>query len=108
MLKFLGDAIEVDALAHGDEVLVNGRAVPVAAPDGLAGPVKIYARPWHLHFVEDDTAHIKGVVQSSYRTQGRQNIEVLSAEGKTFVVEAADNARLDAGSTVSLRIDKAY
>ncbi len=104
VLKFLGDTIEVEAIAEGGRVLVNGRPTPVAAPPGLVGPVKLYARPWQLRFAEPEHAHVEGVVRTSYRTQGRQRIEVDRADGKTVVVEAADSARLAAGRPVGLQI----
>ncbi|GJD97543.1 Vitamin B12 import ATP-binding protein BtuD [Methylobacterium iners] len=104
VLKFLGDTIEVEAIAEGGRVFVNGRPTPVAAPPGLVGPVKLYARPWQLRFAEPEHAHVEGVVRTSYRTQGRQRIEVDRAEGKTVVVEAANSARLAAGRPVGLQI----
>jgi sulfate transport system ATP-binding protein len=104
VLKFLGDTIEVEAIAQGGEVRVDGRLTPVRAPEGLVGPVKLYARPWQLQFAEGDQAHLQGVVRSSYRTQGRQRIEVDRPEGRTVVVEAADTNRFAAGSPVGLRI----
>ena len=104
VLKFLGDTIEVEALAQEGRVLVNGRETPVVAPRRLTGPVKLYARPWQLRFTEPGDAHLEGFVRSSYRTQGRQRIEVDRPEGKTVVVEASDTARLDAGRAVGLQI----
>jgi sulfate transport system ATP-binding protein len=104
VLKFLGDTIEVEGLAQGGAVLVNGRATPIGAPRGLVGPVKVYARPWQLQFAETGDAHVEGVVRASYRTQGRQRIEVDRPGGKTVVVEASDTARLAPGRAVGLRI----
>ncbi len=108
VLKFLGDTIEVEAIAEGGRVLVNGRPTPVTAPDGLVGPVKLYARPWQLQFAEPEQAHVEGFVRTSYRTQGRQRIEVDRPGGKTVVVEAADSARLAPGRPVGLRIIGGY
>ncbi|NEU10622.1 sulfate/molybdate ABC transporter ATP-binding protein [Methylobacterium sp. BTF04] len=104
VLKFLGDTIEVEAIAQAGEVRVDGQLTPVVAPAGLVGPVKLYARPWQLQFAEADRAHLHGTVRSSYRTQGRQRIEVDRPGGKTVVVEASDTARLAAGLPVGLRI----
>ncbi|MCK1450511.1 sulfate ABC transporter ATP-binding protein, partial [Bradyrhizobium sp. 35] len=67
-------------------------------------PVKLYARPWQLQFAEANEAHLTGTVRSSYRTQGRQRIEVDRPGAKVVVVEAADTARLAAGREVGLRI----
>ncbi|WP_019906225.1 sulfate/molybdate ABC transporter ATP-binding protein [Methylobacterium sp. 77] len=108
VLKFLGDTIEVEAIVQGGEVRVNGRLTPVKAPSGLVGPVKLYARPWQLQFAEPDQAHLEGSVRSSYRSQGRQRIEVDRPEGKTVVVEASDTARLAAGRHVGLKIIGGY
>ena len=94
----------MEAIAQGGEVRVDGRLTPVVAPPGLVGPVKLYARPWQLQFAEAGEAHLHGTVRSSYRSQGRQRIEVDRIEGKTVVVEASDTARLPAGREVGLRI----
>ena len=104
VLKFLGDTIEVEAIAQNGQVLVNGRPTPLKAPAHLVGPVKLYARPWQLQFAEAGEAHLTGTVRSSYRTQGRQRIEVDRPGAKVVVVEAADTARLAAGREVGLRI----
>ncbi|WP_301288667.1 MULTISPECIES: sulfate/molybdate ABC transporter ATP-binding protein [Methylorubrum] len=108
VLKFLGDTIEVEAIAQNGHVLVNGLPTPLTAPEGLVGPVKLYARPWQLQFAEADTAHLTGTVRSSYRTQGRQRIEIDRPGAKVVVVEAADTARLAAGREVGLRIVGGY
>ena len=104
VLKFLGDTIEVEAIAQNGQVLVSGRTTPLTAPQGVSGPVKLYARPWQLQFAEAETAHLHGTVRSSYRTQGRQRIEVDREGAKTVVVEASDTARLAQGREVGLRI----
>ena len=78
MLRFLGDAIEVEALVEGGQVRVDGKPTPVVAPAGLIGPVKLFVRPWQLQLVEPATAHLTGTVRSSYRSQGRQRIEVVA------------------------------
>ena len=104
VLKFLGDTIEVEAIAQNGQVLVDGRPTPLTAPAGLVGPVKLFARPWQLQFAEAHEAHLSGTVRSSYRTQGRQRIEVDRPGAKVVVVEAADTARLAAGREVGLRI----
>ncbi|WP_147079625.1 sulfate/molybdate ABC transporter ATP-binding protein [Methylobacterium haplocladii] len=108
VLKFLGDTIEVEAIAQGGHVLVNGRETPVSAPDGLVGPVKLYVRPWQLQFADAHEAHLEGFVRSSYRAQGRQRIEIDRPNGKLLVVEASDNARLAAGRPVGLKINNGY
>ncbi len=108
VLKFLGDTIEVEAIAQDGQVSVDGKLTPVVGKRGLTGPVKLYARPWQLQFAESSEAHLHGTVRSSYRTQGRQRIEVDRTEGKTVVVEASDTARLAAGLPVGLRIVGGY
>lgn len=108
VFKFLGDTIEVDAIAEGGRVLVNGREAPVTAPISAVGPVKLYVRPWQLQLSEEDSAHLNGLVHSSYRAQGRQRIEVDRPGGKALVVETADTARLAAGLPVGLKITSGY
>ena len=108
VLKFLGDTIELEAIAQNGRILVNGRETPVTAPSGAIGPVKLYLRPWQLQFADEPAAHLNGLVRSSYRTQGRQRIEVDRPDGKLVVVEASDNARLDAGRAVWLKITGGY
>jgi sulfate transport system ATP-binding protein len=105
VMKFLGDHVEVEALAEGGRVLVRGRETPVAAPAGIIGPVKLYVRPWQLQLAEPEAAHLSGTVRSSYRTQGRQRIEVVDTEGRVLAVEDFDGVRHPAGHPVGLRIN---
>ncbi|XYD12551.1 sulfate/molybdate ABC transporter ATP-binding protein (plasmid) [Methylobacterium sp. NMS12] len=108
VLKFLGDTIEVEAIAVGGRLLVNDRDTPIRAPAGAAGPVKLYARPWQLQFADPESAHLHGTVRSSYRTQGRQRIEIDRPGEQTVVIEAPDDLRLTAGRDVGLRIVSGY
>ncbi|GJE61924.1 Sulfate/thiosulfate import ATP-binding protein CysA [Methylobacterium trifolii] len=112
VLKFLGDSVEVEALVEGTggqaRVLVNGRPTPVAAPANTIGPVKLYVRPWQLQFAEAHDQHLAGTVRSSYRSQGRQRIEVEHLDGKVLVVEDFDGERYEAGRAVGLRINGGY
>ncbi len=108
VLRFLGDAVEVEAIADGGRVLVNGRETPVPAPEGLIGPVKLYARPWHIQLAPTETAHLHGTVRASYRTHGRQRIEVEQPGGKLMTVETSDHAHVAPGREVGLRIVQGY
>ncbi|GJE26486.1 Vitamin B12 import ATP-binding protein BtuD [Methylobacterium organophilum] len=108
VLKFLGDAIEIEAIAEGGRVLVNGRATPVAAPRDVIGPIKLYVRPWQFQFADGFEAHLGGTVRSSHRSQGRQRIEVDRGEGRTLAVEDTDGERYEAGREVGLRIVGGY
>jgi sulfate transport system ATP-binding protein len=108
VLRFLGDAIEVEAIAEGGRVRVDGKPTPVAAPAGLIGPVKLFVRPWQLQLVEPATAHLTGTVRSSYRSQGRQRIEVGRPDGGLLIVEDSDGERYAAGREVGLRINGGY
>jgi sulfate transport system ATP-binding protein len=85
--------------------LVRGRETPVVAPAGIIGPVKLYVRPWQLQLAEPESAHLSGTVRSSYRSQGRQRIEVADAEGRVLAVEDFDGIRYPAGHPVGLRIN---
>jgi sulfate/thiosulfate transport system ATP-binding protein len=105
VMKFLGDSVEVEAIAEGGRVLVRGRETPVIASAGTIGPVKLYVRPWQLQLAEPESAHLSGTVRSSYRTQGRQRIEVADAEGRVLAVEDSDGVRYAAGHPVGLRIN---
>ncbi|EIZ84530.1 ABC transporter-like protein [Methylobacterium sp. GXF4] len=105
VMKFLGDHVEVEALAEGGRVLVRGRETPVAAPAGIIGPVKLYVRPWQLQLAEPEAAHLSGTVRSSYRSQGRQRIEVADDQGRVLAVEDFDGVRYPAGHPVGLRIN---
>jgi sulfate transport system ATP-binding protein len=105
VMKFLGDHVEVEAIAEGGRVLVRGRATPVAAPAGIIGPVKLYVRPWQLQLAEPEAAHLSGTVRSSYRSQGRQRIEVADDQGRVLAVEDFDGVRYPAGHPVGLRIN---
>ncbi|MEE7503702.1 sulfate ABC transporter ATP-binding protein [Methylobacterium mesophilicum] len=105
VMKFLGDSVEVEAIAEGGRVLVRGRETPVVAPVGTIGPVKLYVRPWQLQLAEPEASHLSGTVRSSYRTQGRQRIEVADAEGRVLAVEDSDGVRYAAGHPVGLRIN---
>jgi len=108
VLRFLGDSIEVEAIAEGGRVLVAGHPTPVAAPSGLIGPVTLHVRPWQLQFVEPAQAHLSGTVRSSYRSQGHQRIEVDRGAEKPLVVEDTDGERYEAGRPVGLRINGGY
>jgi sulfate/thiosulfate transport system ATP-binding protein len=108
VLKFLGDTIEVEAIPVGGRLLVNDRDTPIRAPEGVAGPVKLYARPWQLQFADPGSAHLHGTVRSSYRTQGRQRIEIDRPGELTVVIEAPDDVRLTAGRDIGLRIVSGY
>jgi sulfate transport system ATP-binding protein len=108
LLKFLGDTIEVEAIPVGGRLLVNDRDTPLRAPEGVAGPVKLYARPWQLQFADPGSAHLHGTVRSSYRTQGRQRIEIDRPGELTVVIEAPDDVRLTAGRDIGLRIVSGY
>ncbi|MGU3538619.1 sulfate/molybdate ABC transporter ATP-binding protein [Methylobacterium sp. A54F] len=108
VLRFLGDTIEVDAIAEGGRVLVDGRPTPVAAQAGQIGPVKLYVRPWQLQLTDLPAAHLDGTVRSSYRSQGRQRIEVERGSGKPLVVEDFDGVRYPPGHRVGLRINGGY
>nr|WP_144764719.1 sulfate/molybdate ABC transporter ATP-binding protein [Methylobacterium dankookense] len=109
VLKFLGDAVEVEAIAEGGQVRVEGRPVPsVVAPDGLIGPVKLYVRPWQIQLTEPAAAHLHGTVRASHRSQGRQRIEVDRGEGRPLLVEDFDGERYAAGRDVGLRIVGGY
>ena len=108
VLKFLGDTLEVDAIVNDGRVEVNSRSVSVKAPGGTAGPIKLYVRPWQLQFTDGDSAHLQGIVHSSYRTQGRQRIEVGQPGGKLLLVEDNSDKRLQDGELVNLRITNGY
>ncbi len=108
VLRFLGDAIALDAIAEGGQVRVDGRPTPVAPPRGAIGPVRLYVRPWQLQFVEPAEAHLTGTVRSSYRSQGRQRIEVARADGSVLIVEDFDGDRYATGREVGLRINGGY
>ena len=108
VLKFLGDSVEVEAIVEGGQVLVNGRPTPVRAPEGAIGPAKLYVRPWQLQFAEAGSTHLAGTVRSSYRSQGRQRIEVERSDGKVLVVEDFDGERYAVGRAVGLRINGGY
>ncbi|WP_418292085.1 sulfate/molybdate ABC transporter ATP-binding protein [Methylobacterium durans] len=108
VLKFLGDAVELEALAEGGRVLVDGRPTPVTAPRGVIGPARLYVRPWQLQFVEPAEAHLSGTVRASHRSQGRQRVEVERPDGRLVVVEDFDGERYAAGRPVGLRINGGY
>ena len=109
VLKFLGDAVEVEAIAEGGQVRVEGRPVPnVVVPEGLIGPVKLYVRPWQIQLTEPAAAHLHGTVRASHRSQGRQRIEVERGEGRPLLVEDLDGERYAAGRAVGLRIVGGY
>ncbi len=80
----------------------------MSAPPGVIGPVKLYVRPWQLQLVELEAAHLSGTVRSSYRSQGRQRIEVEEAGGQILAVEDFDGVRYAAGHPVGLRINGGY
>jgi sulfate/thiosulfate transport system ATP-binding protein len=105
VLKFLGDSVEVEAIAEGGRVLVRGRETPVSAPPGAIGPVRLYVRPWQLQLADGEAAHLSGAVRASYRSQGRQRIEVEEAGGSVLAVEDFDGGRYPAGHPVGLRIN---
>jgi len=96
-----GESVPVDKAACGP----LSRETPVAAPASLFGPVKLYVRPWQLQLAEPEAAHLSGTVRSSYRTQGRQRIEVADPEGRVLAVEDFDGVRYPAGHPVGLRIN---
>ncbi|WP_425452613.1 sulfate/molybdate ABC transporter ATP-binding protein [Methylobacterium radiodurans] len=109
VLKFLGDAVEVEAIAEGGQVRVDGRPVPgVVAPAGLIGPVKLYVRPWQFQLTDPAGAHLHGTVRASHRSQGRQRIEVERGPGRPLLVEDFDGERYAAGHPVGLRIVGGY
>nr|WP_306423963.1 sulfate/molybdate ABC transporter ATP-binding protein [Methylobacterium gregans] len=109
VLKFLGDAVEVEAIAEGGQVRVDGRPVPgVVAPAGLIGPVKLHVRPWQFQLTDPSAAHLRGTVRSSHRSQGRQRIEVEHGPGRPLLVEDFDGERYAAGHPVGLRIVGGY
>ena len=108
VLRFLGDAIELEAIAEGGRVLVDGKPTPVAAPKGAVGPVKLFVRPWQLQFADPADSHLAGTVRSSHRSQGRQRIEVEREDGRHLLVEDFDGERYAAGWPVGLRINGGY
>jgi len=108
VLRFLGDAVEVEAVSDGRRVLVNGRPTPVAPPAGTVGPVKLYVRPWQFQLTDGFEAHLGGTVRSSHRSQGRQRIEVDRGDGRLLIVEDTDGERHEPGREVSLRIVGGY
>ncbi len=109
VLKFLGDAVEVEAIAEGGSVRVEGHPVPgIDVPPGLIGPVKLYVRPWQIQLTEPASAHLHGTVRASYRSQGRQRIEVERGPGRPLLVEDFDGERYAAGRPVGLRIVGGY
>ncbi|KAB1075804.1 sulfate/molybdate ABC transporter ATP-binding protein [Methylobacterium planeticum] len=108
VLRFLGDAIELEAIAEGGRVLVDGKPTAVAAPKGAVGPVKLFVRPWQLQFTDPAESQLVGTVRSSHRSQGRQRIEVARADGRLLVVEDFDGERYAAGRDVGLRINGGY
>ncbi len=108
VLKFLGDAVEVSAVARDGGVEVNGRATPVQAPANSGRDLKLYVRPWQIRLTRPDDAHFVAIVQSSYRTQGRQRIEVEGPDRKPFVVESPDSVRFSVGEPVGLEIIGGY
>ncbi|MEA1834509.1 sulfate/molybdate ABC transporter ATP-binding protein [Methylobacterium durans] len=108
VLKFLGDAVEFEAIVEGERVLVDGRPTPVTAPRGVIGPARLYVRPWQLQFVDPAEAHLSGTVRASHRSQGRQRVEVERPDGRLVVVEDFDGDRYAAGRPVGLRINGGY
>ena len=83
----------------------RGSTVTFAAPDGLIGPVRLYVRPWQMQLADPGEAHLSGTVRSSYRSQGRQRIEVEEAGGAALAVEDFDGVRYPPGHPVDLKID---
>ena len=55
--------------------------------------------------VMENDARLTGTVRSSYRSQGRQRIEVVDTEGRVLAVEDFDGIRHPAGHPVGLRIN---
>ncbi|WP_409564688.1 sulfate/molybdate ABC transporter ATP-binding protein [Methylobacterium sp. J-067] len=108
VLNFLGDTIEFEAIAQNGRVFVNGRETPIVVDPSRNGPIKLHSRPWQLQFVEPDEAHLQATVRSSYRTQGRQRVEVHQPDGKFIRVEAVDGNRYPTGSKIGLRIVQGY
>ena len=84
---------------------VGGRRDAGRAPAGIIGPVKLYVRPWQLQLAEPEAAHLSGTVRSSYRSQGRQRIEVVDAEGRPAGRRGFRRHPLPAGHPVGLRIN---
>lgn len=104
VVRFLGDASVLDGRALEGAVSVADRAAPVVLPSGLAGPVTVHARPWHLRIVEPGAGHVHAVVRSSWRAQGRHRVEVVTDHGVPLTIEADISARPDPGQRVGVEI----
>lgn len=108
VVRFLGDASELAGAARDGRVFVAGRETPVVAPPGVAGPVSVYARPWHLAVVDSGTGDIDATVRSSYRAHGRQRIEAVTADGVHLLIDRADGTRVDPGLRIGVALLRGF
>jgi sulfate transport system ATP-binding protein len=104
VLKFLGDALELEAQIAQGQCLFAGRPVPVAThlPDG---PARLYVRPWQFSVTDVPTAHVKGIVRSAYRAQGRAHVTIAQADGSLPTLAVSDNVVPKIDEMIGLRIE---
>ena len=108
VLKFLGDALEVDAEILDDAVVVNGRSVPLGLKGHADGPSKLYVRPWQFELTSKGEGHVTGLVHNVYRAQGRAHVTIERRQGPPFTINIAEGLLPRIDEAVSLRITGGY
>lgn len=108
VVRFLGDASPLGGTARDGRVFVSDRVTPVVAPQGVAGAVTLYVRPWHLAIVEAGAGHIDATVRSSFRTQGRQRVEAVTDSGASLHIDTADGVRPQPGVRIGIAISGGF
>ena len=105
VLKFLGDALEVEAQVRAGSVLVDGKPVPVDIGGHADGSKRLFVRPWQFALSSPEDAHIRGRVVSAYRAQGQTHL-TIEREGKgLFAVSGPDSVPVSTGDPVAWRIN---
>jgi sulfate transport system ATP-binding protein len=108
VLKFLGDALEVAAVAHQSRLLVNDRFVPVAVKARGDRPTRLFVRPWQFELATPEDSHVQGIVKGVYRAQGRAHVTIERSSGVQFTVDTAQTATPRLEERIGLKIIGGY
>ncbi|NIX77574.1 sulfate/molybdate ABC transporter ATP-binding protein [Microvirga terricola] len=104
VMAFLGDVSHFIAEVVDNQLLIQGRPVPVDPPADLSGKVRLYCRPWDLRLAPAGEGHIAGVVTGIRRVGSLRRVEVTSPADTKIEVEVPAATDLRIGQDIGLEI----
>jgi sulfate transport system ATP-binding protein len=108
VMNFLGDAVRFDAEVADGRIFLAGRPLAFAPPTGIAGPVALYCRPWHMRPAAAAGADAAGTVTGIRRLGGARRVEVSGAAPQPLEIEVPLEMDVEPGKTIHLAIRQGF